>query len=266
MAPEPAPTVTLDDLQNCKDPFSNNQWVTSEHSSPNYSMSGVQAWLDLPGTGATFSDCQPIGSDPTGGQSAWVSINEWAGGGTRIAQIGIIKCHAAFGSVAGDCAGPAHEGDTWYFWAAGGCGTALPQPRFIGNVTSFSLTGFMVQLTSSRINMFIDYPPADGVWVQEVSIARSDPGVSCWVGTGDPIKVQVSTERLDRGDSAGYSSVVKTHFEFLRYSVLNQVGWNKFGAGCQFNTGGASGSVNRTFCQYTQGSSSADTNTMNVWD
>lgn len=253
-AVQAAPVKAL--RENCVDIQPNNQHAGITNSDATLSRYGARADIvatfDNP-NGATFLDCLDTnGLDAIAGSSAWVALIPRVFNPNSIVQIGVIRCTSPnFINVNEVCWN--HPGEFRYFWAAGGCGVAIPYPRDLGPAAA-GTHNFKVQTSSASFGLYIDNASSP-----TVLISRSDQGVSCWSFTN--MAAQIASERWDRGDTWGSSG---DESRFTTTQVKTAIGgpWItlNYPDGCHFNAGGAAGSYNRTFCTKPSGSS------MRTWD
>lgn len=205
----------------CRNGGSGNNFFAGQHAS-NYQrrINRVVAHIDLPSQSGAFSICEPSGIDLTNnGPSVWVGVQAGTGTcpapGNCILQVGIIKC-AEFGVAAcdGDAAPPS------FFWAYGGCNGYQPIAKDLGPA-DFNDHQYMVAEGSDFWYLYIDL-------VSRAKIAKTDPGISCWVG-GNPI-VDWEGEKLDTADSFGTGSNV-VNVTRMQYRYADTTNYTSYQAG-----------------------------------
>jgi len=183
---------------NCRSFDAYNDWVGTETSSPNYSRTAIQAFVEFTGYSDLCINDPPF--DLGNGPSAWVALVPRTGATfSTIIQVGIIRCHDD--TIDGDENTACDQSSAYrYFVAYAGCNGVEPRALDRGAAPT------------SRVSYVIwrEWSPYVWVWrfnangVNVLNIAESDPAVSCWLGQNR--KALWSSERWDRGDFQGWSA------------------------------------------------------------
>jgi hypothetical protein len=154
--------------------------------------------------------------------TSWVAIspgatNDHYGNPSAILQVGIVHCNRSGKAY---CA----PGSIKYFWAKGGCGTALPTPVYLGSGNDITH------------RWKIERKSIGGAWYYRLSVDGDprvdlsiyDSAIGCWAAAEDTRAV-VSVESTDGGN--GYADASnKLNVQDVKYRVANgawtNTSWN----------------------------------------
>lgn len=212
-----APSYSVLAHGNCRSFTTYNDWVGSETSSPNYSRTAVQAFVEFTPYSDSCIDSPPL--DPASGPSAWIAMVPRSGGSfSTIIQVGIILCYDDSTSASHNTACNHQSSPYHYFYSYGGCNQTFPYAYDAGAAPTTRVSyvlwresspfGWIWRFNANGINVF--------------NILESDSAVSCWLPNNR--KAVWSSERWDRGDFQAWSAHTMA-WDTMAFKATNSSSW-----------------------------------------